>query len=106
MTWDGMGHLLLILIEVTFSQQSNAGLYGQGICFLALSAPSESGQRKAARLGLQKNFLQADLGMEMLLGASWGKISRPFDCKLLPANKSCLRSDRRGEDVSLQQKLC
>ena len=75
MGWDGMEHLLFILMKVPVSQQSNAGLYWQGICFPALSVLSERGQRKAARLGSQKNLLWADQGMEMHLGASWGKIS-------------------------------
>lgn len=75
MGWGAMEHLLFILMEVPVSQQSNAGLYWQGICFPALSAPSERGQRRAARLGLKKNLLWANQGLEMLLGASWGKIS-------------------------------
>lgn len=100
-----MEHLLVILMKVPFSQQSNVGLYWQGIPFPVFSAPSERGQRKAARLGLQKNLLWADQGMEMLLGANWGKISWPSGCKLLPASKSYLWADRRGEDVSLQQEL-
>lgn len=102
----GMGHLLFILMEVSFSQQSNAGLYWQGICFTALSAPQKGDKEKLLDLDCRRIFFRADLGMEMVLGASWVKISRPFGCKLLPANNSCLCSDRRGEDVSLQQKLC
>lgn len=70
-----MGHLLFLLVEVPFSQQSTAGLYWQGRCLPVLSAPSEKGQTKAARLGLQKNLLQDDQGMEILLGVSRGKIS-------------------------------
>lgn len=70
MVWGEMERLLFFLMEVPFSQQSSAGLHWQGICFLALSAPLESGQRKAATLGSWKNFLRADQGMEMLLGSS------------------------------------
>lgn len=101
MWWDGLARSICCLSWWRSLSGSIAMLFYTGRGFVSLNSlpPQKRDKEKQLDLDCKNNLLWADQGMERLLGASWGKISWPFGCKLL----SCLSGDRRGEDVSLSR---